>query len=123
MRILLTAIFSIVVHLLFGWAWTLGAGILGGALAERTEGARGWFVGAAGVALAWAILVVYNFVVAGTPTQILVDNLGALFGNIPGFVLVGGTVLLGALIGALGGVIGQTLATLTGSDVAEPTPS
>jgi len=109
LRILITTVFSLAAHLLLGWAWTLGAGILGGALAERS----GWFVGAAGVALGWAILVVYTFAVAAAPTRILVDSLGKIFGNIPAAAIVGGTVLIGILLGGLGGAIGQMLPRVT----------
>ena len=109
-RILLTTIFSLAAHLLLGWTWTLGAGILGGALADQ----RGWFVGAAGVALGWALLVIYSFAVAAAPTRIMADSLGQIFGNIPAAAIVGGTVLLGALLGGFGGAIGQMLPQVTG---------
>jgi hypothetical protein len=122
MRFLLTAVFSLIVHLLFGWAWTLVAGVLGGALARRSSAVSGWFVGAGGVALGWAVLVIYNFAVAPASTRILVGDLGQLFGNIPGFLLVGATILIGALLGGLGGLLGQSLAGLTGAD-SEPTAS
>jgi len=119
LRILLTTVFSLVAHLLLGWAWTLGAGILGGALADR----GGWIVGSIGVGLGWTVLTVYNFVVAAAPTRILVDTLGQLFGNIPPSLVVGATVLIGVVIGGLGGAIGQLLSSVTGTSAASSEPT
>jgi hypothetical protein len=119
LRILLTTVFSLVAHLLLGWAWTLGAGILGGALADR----GGWLVGAIGVGLGWAILTVYNFVVAAAPSRILVNTLGQLFGNIPPALVVGATVLIGVVIGGLGGTIGQLLSSVTGTSTESSQPA
>jgi hypothetical protein len=38
--------------------------------------------------------------------------MGALFGNLPGAVVVGGTLLIGLLLGLLGGRIGGTFSQL-----------
>ncbi len=108
MKILTTAIVALALHLTLGWAWTLGAGIAGGAWAVR----RGWLVGAAGVALEWAALVGYNLIVAAGPVRELARVLGGLLGNLPGWVVVLLTVLLGAALGALGGFIGTQAARL-----------
>lgn len=118
MRIVLTTVLSLVLHLTLGWAWTLGAGILGGALADR----NGWFVGAAGVSLGWSAIAVYSIAVAPASSQILLDVLGQLAGNIPGAVIVAITVLLGALLGGLGGIIGTQLTGLTGEEAPDPAP-
>lgn len=102
LRVLLVALASLLVHLVLGWAWTLGAGVLAGVWSVR----RGWLVGATGVGLGWAAWVGYSAVVAPTSVGALLDILSGLFGNIPGALVVVCTVLIGALLGGLGGVIG-----------------
>lgn len=107
--LLLTIVMALAVHLTLGWAWTLGAGVLGGALAAR----RGWLVGALGVGLSWTVLVVYSAVAAPEPFAILLDTLGGILGNTPGALAVALTLLIGVLLGALGGIIGSQLGALT----------
>lgn len=102
MKILLTLIIALILHLTLGWAWTSLAGVVGGFWAGR----RGWLVGAAGVALDWAVLVAYNFVVAAGPVQRMTSTVGGLLGNLPGVTIVLLTVLVGAVLGALGGLVG-----------------
>lgn len=107
-----TAAVSVVLHVLFGWMWTLGAGVVGGLWAQR----NGWLVGAAGVGLGWAAAVVYSLWTAPASTRILLDTLAQLFGqmlgNFPDGLLVGATVLIGAVLGMLGGVMGAQLRLL-----------
>lgn len=103
MKTLATAMLSVLLHLALGWAWTLGAGLVGGAWAGR----RGWLVGAGGVALGWAALVAYGFAAAPDATVRMARTVGGLFGNLPGAVAVLATVLIGALLGAAGGFAGQ----------------
>jgi len=101
-RILGTAAVSILLHLVLGWAWTVGAGVLAGVWGVR----RGWLVGAIGVGLGWAVWVAYSALVAPGSVEALLGILGSLFGNIPGALVVVCTVLIGVLLGGLGGVIG-----------------
>ena len=103
-----TTALSIALHITLGWAWTLGAGIVGGLWAERS----GWLVGGAGVALGWASAVAYSLAVAPASTRILLDALGQLFGNIPDAAVVAATLLIGAFLGVLGGVFGTALRRL-----------
>ena len=105
---LATILLALVVHLALGWAWTLAAGIAGGAWARQ----RGWLVGLVGVAAAWAALVAYNFAIAPDATVRMARTVGGLLGNLPGFVTVLATVFVGALIGAVGGFVGQQLRAL-----------
>jgi len=93
---------ALVVHLVLGWAWTLGAGVLGGFIARQW----GWLVGTLGVALDWAALVGYNYAVAPAATQTMTDTMGGIIGNTSGMAVVAGTILLGTLLGGLGGVAG-----------------
>lgn len=104
-RIVATATLALVLHLTLGWAWTLAAGLAGGAWARR----RGWLVGTLGVTLGWAVLVAYNFVVAGAAVQTMTSTVGGLLGNMPGVAVVAATVFIGGLLGLLGGVLGGTL--------------
>ena len=102
MKILGTAVLSIILHLLLGWAWTLLAGIVGGFWAVR----RGWLVGTFGVGLAWAALIGYNFAVASGPVTTMTDTMGGIMGDWPGFATVALTLFIGVLLGLLGGAIG-----------------
>lgn len=101
-RILLVGVLALTLHLLLGWHWALGASFVAGIVTPR----HGWFIGAAGTALAWAGLVLYAFWADPESTRVLLDALGALAGNIPGSAIVALTVGLGALLGGLGGAIG-----------------
>lgn len=105
MKILLVIILSVALHLTLGWAWTLGAGVVGGLWAFR----GGWWVGALGVMLGWGALVVWNVLVASEPVGRMLTAFGGLVGNVPGWGVVAATVLLGGVIGALGGAIGTQL--------------
>lgn len=114
MKILVTAILSVVLHVSLGWEATVVAGAVGGIWAPR----HGWFVGALGTALAWAGLVVYSSAVATPAVRVLLDTMGTLAGNIPGKALVGLTVFLGAVLGALGGAVGTVLRPLLFAEAA-----
>lgn len=112
LKTLVTTALSIVLHVLLGWGWTLGAGIVGGLWAGRT----GWLVGGAGVGAGWTAGVVYSAYVAPASTRILLDTLAQLFGsalgNIPDSLIVAVTILIGAVLGMLGGLIGTQLRAL-----------
>lgn len=108
LQILATALLALVLHLTLGWAWTLLAGAAGGFWAVR----GGVWVGAAGAALAWAGLVLYNFWVDARAVGAMTRTMGELLGNLPGLAVVGLTLLVGALLGALGGFLGAHLALL-----------
>jgi len=111
-KTLATILLALAVHLTLGWAWTLAAGIAGGAWARQ----RGWLVGLVGVAAAWAALVAYNFAIAPDATVRMARTVGGLIGNLPGVAVVGATVLIGAVLGALGGVLGQQARRLWTAD-------
>lgn len=108
MKILATALLSLVLHLALGWAWTLGAGLVAGFWA----GPRGWLIGAAGVGLGWAALIGYNFVRAPAAVGQMAETMGGLLGNLPAAALVAVTLLLGALLGMAGGGLGTQLRAL-----------
>lgn len=105
LHVAVTAILALALHLVLGWRWTILAGIAGGAWTDR----RGWLVGALGVGIEWTALVLYNFATAGAATQVMSETMGSLLGNMPSFVIVAATVLIGAVIGVLGGALGTAL--------------
>lgn len=97
-----TAVVALAFHLTLGWMWTTGAGVAGGLVAAR----HGWLVGLLGVAVDWAVLVGYSMLGAGAATEIMIRTVGDILGNTPGAAVVAATVLIGALLGGLGGVVG-----------------
>lgn len=117
MKTLVTVVLALTLHLAFGWAWTLAAGVAGGAWAGR----RGWLVGLAGVAGGWAALVAYNFAAAPDATARMARTVGGLLGNLPGWATVLATVLIGALLGITGGFLGQQCRFLWAADRGRPT--
>ena len=108
MKIVVTTLLALVLHLLLGWMWTMLAGIAVGVWIGR----RGWLVGGIGVGLSWLGLVLYNFVVAAGPVGRMTDTLGGILGNLPGLLIVALTVLIGVLLGAVGGAVGTQIGLL-----------
>ena len=102
MRIIITFVLAVVLHLLLGWPWTLLAGIIGGFWAVR----RGWLVGLLGVGLGWLALMAYHYIVDARATRLMTEQVGGIVGNMPGVAIVALTLLIGLLLGALGGAIG-----------------
>ncbi|HEY5565103.1 MAG TPA: hypothetical protein VIL33_05895 [Rhodothermia bacterium] len=109
MIFLASLLVALIVHVFLGWPWS----ILGGAIAGFVSGRTGWIVGAAAVGLSWALLVLYNFVVAPPEMARFLRITGGLFGNMSGPMVVVVTVLIGVLIGLLGGAIGGLIGSLT----------
>ena len=93
---------ALALHLTLGWAWTLGAGILGGVWTPR----GGWLVGLLGVGLAWLALVLYNLAWHADAVGTMLETLGGIMGGLPGFLIVLLTLLIGTLLGVLGGAVG-----------------
>ena len=108
MKLLATTILALVLHMLLGWAWTLLAGVVAGVWVGR----RGWLVGGMGVGLSWLVLIVYNFIMASGPVGRMTETLGGILGNLPGFAVVGITLLIGVLLGTLGGGFGTQIRLL-----------
>ncbi|MFV1980873.1 MAG: hypothetical protein ACC655_06945, partial [Rhodothermia bacterium] len=77
MLILLAVLFSLALHILLGWQWSL----LGGAVAGYGAGRFAWAAGMVAVALSWTLLVVYNFAVAPAEMARFVEIASGLFGN------------------------------------------
>lgn len=115
MIVLAAAVLSVLLHWGIGWEATVLAGVAAGGGVRHLH----WFAGAAGVAIGWAAIVIYTAAVAPSSFRVLLDTVGALGGNIPGALLVGGTVFLGGILGALGGGIGGVLRALLGERIPE----
>jgi len=110
MKVVVITALSLALHLTLGWEWTVLSGVVAGYWALR----RGWVLGAAGLGLAWLLVVGYNFVVAGGPVSLMTETLGGVLGNLPGWVIVGVTLLQGMVLGGLGGFAGTQLRGILG---------
>lgn len=101
---------AVLLHLILGWEWTLGAGLAAGYAFER----RGWLYGALVVGCDWLALLVYNYLVDARAIGVMTDTLGGMLGNMPSFAVVAMTVLIGLLLGLIGGAAGTQLRRLIG---------
>ncbi len=106
-RILIGFGVAVVLHLLLGWAWTMGGGIVAGLYRAH----RAWIAGGIAVGLGWAVFVLHALAVAPEPSLRLFNIMGALFGNIPSAFVPVGTVLVGILLGMAGGGLGGSILT------------
>ena len=100
---------SVVLHVLVGWPWTIAAGLAYGLTGRRLA----WLGSAGAVAGGWAVLVFYTLVVAPAETGRMMQTVGGILGNMPGWVVVAATVLMGGLLGLLGGVTGTVIRGFT----------
>ena len=104
-RILTGFMVSIALHLLLGWAWTIGGGIAVGLY--RVD--RAWLMGGISVGFGWAVFVAHAFLVSPEPTMRLLGIMGAIFGDVPGIFILIGTILVGILLGIAGGALGASM--------------
>ncbi|MFW9962871.1 MAG: hypothetical protein ACFFCX_04875 [Candidatus Sifarchaeia archaeon] len=104
--LVLTIVFGIALQLAGDWKLMLIAGALGALFVRRIRNA--FFVGFLGVGMAWAILFVY---LALTAQAIAVANIfiGLLGLEGLGVVVIAISVLIGALLGGFGGILGRAL--------------
>lgn len=108
MRFGITLVLAILLHVFVGWAWSFAAAFVLG----FWEGKRGWLLGAALLSLSWTLIVAYNWILAAAPVSRMLNVMGGILGNLPGFAVALITVLLGALLGLIGGGLGTSLAQL-----------
>ncbi len=104
--LVITIVFGIVFQLAGDWKLMLIAGALGALFVRRIKIA--FFVGFLGVGLAWSLLFVYLFITAQAMTVanffislLGIDGLGAL--------VIAISILIGALLGGFGGMLGRAL--------------
>ena len=104
--------FGLALLLLLTGTWQLAylAGFLAGMLSTRAR--RAVLLGTIGVTLAWAAYLVYVFVL-GKGFQ-LADLVGQILGagSGSGWLLTRLTLILGAILGAVGGLTGYTASRL-----------
>ena len=105
LRLLLGTVTALAFHLMFGWAWSVGGGIVAGVLGRN----RGWLAGGIAVGLSWGLFVAHAFIVAPEPTIRLMVIMGAMFGGLPSAFIPVITVLVGGLLGIAGGMLGASL--------------
>lgn len=108
LKLLVVALLALLLHVVLGWAWTITAGLAAGLWIGR----GGWHLGAASVGIEWLVLVLYNYLIAPRAVHLMSENIGSLLGNLPFFVIVALTPVIGALLGLLGGAAGTQLARL-----------
>lgn len=105
-RILLVLVVSVFTHIFFGWVFSVFGAILGGWFALN----RGWLIGAVGLSLAWASIVVFNLLSAPSQVAEMAHVVGSMLGNLPGTATYVITVLIGFIFGMFGGAVGFSAA-------------
>ncbi|MEM8559510.1 MAG: hypothetical protein AAGG50_16955 [Bacteroidota bacterium] len=103
--VLLTAGVALALHLTLGWAWSVLAAVLGG----FAMGRGGSAVGALGLVLPWAGLVLWNLAFYGPPMARMTEAVGGIIGGLPGFVVPLITLAIALALGTLGGATGASL--------------
>ncbi len=107
-KFLVLAALALALHLLLGWAWTLAGGVAAGLWIGR----GGWLLGGVSVGFEWLMLVLYNYAVDARAVHLMTESVGSILGNMPFFIIVALTLLIGVLLGALGGAAGTQLRRL-----------
>lgn len=108
MKLLVTIVLALLLHVLLGWAWTMGAGVVAG----LWQGPGGWRTGGLGVGLSWFLLIAYSLIVAPGPVGRMAETLGGILGGLPGFTIFIVTLLIGVLLGTVGGGLGTQVSFL-----------
>ncbi len=101
-KVITCAAAAFLLHLLLGWAWTLGAGVGAG----LWHGRGGWLLGATAVAVDWTAWLVYDYSVNARAVHLMTQTMGDVLGNMPFFVVVALTLSIGVALGGLGGAVG-----------------
>ena len=94
---------AIVLHFFLGWQFS----VIGAMVAGFFSTGSSWKAGMMALGTAWGLLVLYNFMVAPSESITFIELVGALFGGMPGFVVVVLTVAIGMVLGAAGGWAGS----------------
>ncbi|MEM9998932.1 MAG: hypothetical protein AAF809_14615 [Bacteroidota bacterium] len=103
--VLLTAGVALALHLTLGWAWSVLGAVLGG----FAMGRGGSVVGALGLVLPWAGLVLWNLAFYGPPMARMTEAVGGIIGGLPGFAVPLLTLAIALVLGTLGGATGASL--------------
>lgn len=108
MRIALCFLAALLFHVLLGWEWSLLGGVFCGMMIAKKPGL--W--GAMCVGGAWLLLAVFNLLWARDAVLEMITVTGQIMGNLPGFVIVLLTVLIGSALGFVGALAGTKLVQL-----------
>ncbi|NND72662.1 MAG: hypothetical protein HKN43_13880 [Rhodothermales bacterium] len=108
MKLAITTLLSVGLHVAVGWQWSVVGGIVAGFWAIR----RGWIAGGVTVGLAWSILLAYSLFDAFNPVLRMFEVAGQLVGGLPAVFTPVAIVLCGFLLGLLAGFLGEALAGL-----------
>jgi len=98
-------VLSLILHPLVGWVWTAAAGAAGGWVSRR----RGWLAGALGGAAAWSLIAAWNFTVDTRAVAEMNRVVATILGDLPTASTAALTVVIGALLGGAGGLLGEGL--------------
>ena len=104
-RILVSLFTALVLHVVLGWPWSVGGGILAGWLFPRGA----WWRGAVVVGMDWALLIGYNLFVAYGPVREMHRVVADIAWSSPSWTIPLASVLVGAAIGVGGGLVGSSL--------------
>ena len=117
MRFIGSMIISLAAHLLLGWSWSIAGGITCGYWLGNKQGVgRALITGLMGalcVSISWAVLIIYNIVVAQEETLKMFDIMGGILGNLDGSLIVVLTIIIGAGLGLLGALVGNQVRRIT----------
>lgn len=108
MRIALCIAASLLFHIVLGWEWSLLGGIFCGMMTAKNPGLWGGIC----VGSSWMILVAFNLIRAREAVLEMITVTGQIVGNLPGFVIVLLTVLIGSALGFVGALVGGKLVQL-----------
>jgi hypothetical protein len=92
----------------FGWWWIAVSAFIGGALI-KTSGVRSFFAGAFGVGLIWLWMALKIDIAT---ESILTDKIAELFSVSHRWIIIGITVVVGSIVGALSSWTGHNFRKL-----------
>ncbi len=110
LRLLPIVAISLVAHFWFGWIWSVLGPVFGG----WRKGSGGLAVGGIGLGIAWAAIVLIDYLIAPSQVVEMARVVGSLLGDLPGPVTFVITILMGGILGMAGGTVGSSLAALKG---------
>ena len=96
---------ALTLHIFFGWMWGLAGSLVAGFLANKKPAVNG----ALTLMGAWGILIGWNMAVAPAENLNMMDTMGNLLGEMPGFVIPLSTLLIAGLLGLVAGALGASL--------------
>lgn len=107
--LLVTAAMAFIIHSFFGWSFSIVAAIVAGAW-YKTRPVAG---GMATLVLSWGTMMAYTSITAPRETANMLEIMGSLFGDLPGFVIVLVALMIAAVLGGIGGWIGAASTRMT----------